>query len=85
MERFNASFSFDRRLYAADIRGSIAYAAALARAALISQQEAADLAGGLRRVLEEFENDTFQPRPGDEDIHTAVERRLGELSGPVAG
>jgi argininosuccinate lyase len=85
MERFNASFSFDRRLYAADIRGSIAYAAALARAALISAPEAAELAVGLRRVLEEFATGAFQSRPGDEDIHTAVERRLGELIGPVAG
>ena len=85
MERFNASFSFDRRLYAADIRGSIAYAAALARAGLISAAEAETLAAGLRQVNQEFEEGVFEPQPGDEDIHTAVERRLGELVGAVAG
>jgi argininosuccinate lyase len=85
MERFNASFSFDRRLYAADVRGSIAYAAVLARASLISEAEAADLMVGLGRILTEFESGVFEAHSGDEDIHTAVERRLGELIGPVAG
>jgi len=85
MERFNASFGFDRRLYAADIRGSITYAAGLARARLITEEEAQQLADGLRQVLAEFEAGTFAAQLGDEDIHTAVERRLGEIVGPVAG
>ena len=85
MERFNASFGFDRRLYAADVRGSIAYAAALAKADLISEAEAGQLITGLQQVNQEFEDGVFVPQPGDEDIHTAVERRLGELVGAVAG
>ncbi|MGD2206403.1 MAG: argininosuccinate lyase, partial [Anaerolineae bacterium] len=40
---------------------------------------------GLKQVRAEFDTETFELRPGDEDIHTAVERRLGELVGPVAG
>ncbi len=72
-------------MYAADIKGSVAYAAALVRASLITESEAAELSAGLRRVLTEFERGVFEPWPGDEDIHTAVERRLGELIGPVAG
>jgi argininosuccinate lyase len=72
-------------MYAADIQGSIAYAQALERAGLISAQEREHLVSGLGQVRAEFENDTFQVRPKDEDIHTAVERRLGELVGPVAG
>ncbi|MFB0546332.1 MAG: argininosuccinate lyase [Anaerolineae bacterium] len=85
MERFNASLHFDRRLYAFDIQGSIAYARALERAGLITAQERVSLIQGLEQVRREFEAGVFQVQPSDEDIHTAVERRLGELVGPVAG
>jgi argininosuccinate lyase len=85
MRRFNDSFAFDRRLYAVDVQGSIAYARALTRAGLITVKECDELITGLQRVRQEFATDVFQPRPGDEDIHTAVERRLGELVGSVAG
>ena len=85
LKEFGDSFRFDRRLFAADIRGSIAYASALEQAGLITADELTQLVTGLELVCDEFENDTFQTRPGDEDIHTAVERRLGELTGAVAG
>ncbi|MFQ6102087.1 MAG: argininosuccinate lyase [Anaerolineae bacterium] len=82
---FGDSIGFDRRMYGADVRGSIAYAGALARAGIITAEEHRQLIAGLERVREEFEAGIFQVQPGDEDIHTAVERRLGELVGPVAG
>jgi argininosuccinate lyase len=85
MRRFNDSITFDQRLYAADVRGSIAYAGALARAGVISGAEHDELTRGLGQVLSEFESDAFTFKPEDEDIHTAVERRLGELVGSVAG
>jgi argininosuccinate lyase len=85
MKRFNDSIAFDRRLYRSDIQGSIAYAAALAESGLITQQENEIICEGLDKVQSEFESGAFQILPGDEDIHTAVERRLGELVGPVAG
>jgi len=85
MRRFNDSFGFDRRLYAADIEGSIAYAGALVEAGLITEAERGKLVEGLRQVGAEFSEWTFEAAPGDEDIHTAVERRLGELVGTVAG
>ena len=85
MERFNASFSFDWQLYAADIDGSIAYAAGLERAGLITPAERADLERGLNQVRAEFDAGSFGSHPADEDIHTAVERRLHEIVGPVAG
>ena len=85
MERFNRSFVFDWRLYVVDIRGSIAYAKALTRAQIITMEEQDLLLDGLAQVQAEFENGTFQPEPGDEDIHTAVERRLQEIIGPVGG
>ncbi len=85
MEQFNASLPFDQALWAADIRGSQAYARALARAGLISLAERDQLLAGLDAVAEEWARGVFASRPGDEDIHTAVERRLGEIIGGVAG
>jgi argininosuccinate lyase len=81
----NASIGFDRRLAQVDIKGSIAYARALARAGVLTVEEAQTLIAGLEQVAAEFAQGTFVLAPGDEDIHTAVERRLGELVGPVAG
>lgn len=85
MRRFNDSIDFDRRMYRADIEGSIAYAGALAQAGLISEEERSALVGGLEEVRAEFDAKRFEIKPGDEDIHTAVERRLDELVGEVAG
>jgi len=85
MRRFNDSFSFDRRLYAADIRGSIAYAHALHRAGLLAADERDAIIEGLAQVKAEFDEGRFLAQPADEDIHTAVERRLTELIGPAAG
>ena len=85
MKRFNDSIAFDQRLYDADIQGSIAYARALEVGGLITLEERDQLVDGLKQIRAEFEADAFQIRRGDEDIHTAVERRLGELIGDVAG
>jgi len=85
MERFNASIGFDWRLWAADIQGSMAYARALERAGLLTADERDRLIQGLEAVAQEFEAGEFEIVLSDEDIHTAVERRLGELVGQVAG
>jgi argininosuccinate lyase len=85
MERFNASIGFDWRLWAADIEGSIAYARALERAGLLTADEVDQLVQGLEAMAREFEVGEFDIVLSDEDIHTAVERRLGELVGEVAG
>jgi len=85
MRQFNDSFHFDRRLYKHDIMGSMAYARALARAGLITDQERDTLIGGLETVQAEFDDESFKALPTDEDIHTAVERRLTEIVGPVGG
>jgi len=79
------SISFDKRFYKQDIIGSIAYARAIAAAGILNDSESVAIIDGLRRVLVEFEGGTFQIQPGDEDIHTAVERRLTELVGAVGG
>ncbi len=85
VQRLNASLPFDVRLFQEDIDGSLAWAAALAQAGVLTEEERARLADGLEQVRREFERGTFEPAPTDEDIHTAVERRLTELVGPVAG
>lgn len=85
MRQLNDSFRFDQGLYAADIRGSIAYAGALRRADLLSESEHRAITAGLEQVLAEFDEGRFQPLPSDEDIHTAVERRLTELIGAPGG
>ncbi len=79
------SISFDKRFYKQDIIGSIAYARAIATAGILTDAEAATIIEGLQRVLAEFEGNTFELKEGDEDIHTAVERRLTEMVGVVGG
>ena len=85
MWAFNASIGFDARLAQVDIEGSRAYARALTRAGVLTEEECQHLVAGLERVDNEFARGIFELAPTDEDIHTAVERRLGELIGPVAG
>ncbi len=75
----------DRWLLAEDITGSIAHAAMLAEAGLLDRSEAETLRSGLRTILEEAEAGEFRFAEGDEDVHSAVERRLGELAGGAAG
>ena len=85
MEKFNESISFDKRMWSQDIRGSIAYAKANAKAGLITSEEAEMMVAGLQQVSEEWAAGTFVIQPGDEDIHTANERRLTELIGGAVG
>ena len=83
-ERLNASIPFDVRLAPYDIRGSIAHARMLGARGIVSEEESAELVGGLESVLEEVEAGEFSWDLSDEDVHTAVERRLREVVGGVA-
>ncbi|KAK9814812.1 hypothetical protein WJX72_011922 [[Myrmecia] bisecta] len=85
MEKFNESLPFDRRMWKQDIQGSQAYAKALAKAGVLTQEEANTIIEGLSKVGKEWETGTFKVVSGDEDIHTANERRLSELVGVVGG
>ena len=85
VHRFNASIDFDVRLYDEDITGSVAWAAALHDAGLLGAAEHDALRDGLERVRGEFATGSFVILPHDEDIHSAVERRLTEIVGPVGG
>lgn len=83
-ERLNASIPFDVRLAPYDIRGSIAHARMLGRQGIVSEEESGALVRGLEAVLEEVEAGEFSWDLSDEDVHTAVERRLREVAGDVA-
>jgi argininosuccinate lyase len=85
MEEINASISFDKRFYAEDIRASQAHARMLGACGIISAKEAEEIITGLDSVREEIELGRFEFRREYEDIHMAVEARLKELIGPVAG
>ncbi len=85
MRALQDSISFDQRMYREDIAGSIAYARAIMAAGVITADEAETIVRGLEQVLAEFDAGTFALQPEDEDIHTAVERRLTELVGVVGG
>jgi argininosuccinate lyase len=82
---FNNSLPFDQRLGEVDVRGSIAWAGALGKAGLLSADETAQICAGLGQIRGELAGGSFTFLPADEDIHTAVERRLVELAGPVGG
>lgn len=85
MEKFNESLSFDKRMWAEDLKGSMAYAKATCKVGIITEVERDSMLDGLAKVYKEWESGTFVIKPGDEDIHTANERRLTELIGPTGG
>ncbi len=80
---FTVSLSYDQRLAADDIDGSRAHVRGLARAGVISGDDAGILLAALDRVAEELAAGSFRFAPGDEDVHTAVERRVTEIAGEV--
>lgn len=80
---FTSSLSFDRRLASDDIKGSRAHVAMLARVNLLTDDEATAMSNALDTVEKELAEGTFAFAPADEDIHTAIERRVTELAGPA--
>jgi argininosuccinate lyase len=84
-QALNSSIGFDYRLWPYDIEQSLAHARMLARSGIISEDDLGNIEAGLGKVREELEQDRFEVKDGDEDIHMAIERRLTELAGPVGG
>ncbi|MDX3929721.1 MAG: argininosuccinate lyase [Shinella sp.] len=85
MEEINASIGFDKKLYAQDIRGSIAHATMLAHQGIISQDDRDKIVEGLNTILSEIESGRFEFSRRLEDIHMNIEARLAEIVGPAAG
>ncbi|MEX2659463.1 MAG: argininosuccinate lyase [Acidimicrobiales bacterium] len=80
---FTASLDVDRRMAGDDIAGSRAHVRGLARVGLLTGEEATAVLGALDEVEAELADRSFAFQAGDEDIHTAVERRVTELAGPA--
>ncbi|XP_023702209.1 argininosuccinate lyase isoform X3 [Cryptotermes secundus] len=81
LDKLNASIVYDKRMWYEDIQGSQAYARALQRAGFLTEVEEQEIQKGLELVGQELELDKFKLHQSDEDIHTAIERRLKELIG----
>ncbi len=81
---FNNSFRFDRRLFAADVTASIAYAEALVSARVLTADEGNQIRGALASVLEKGNSDErYFNDSSAEDVHSFVEARLIELTGDL--
>jgi argininosuccinate lyase len=78
---YTESLSFDQRLWPDDVAGSRAHVRGLARAQIISRHECDRILEALDAVEAELDDGSFAFAPSDEDIHTAVERRVTEIAG----
>ncbi len=79
---FNDSFHFDRRLFAADVRASIAHANGLTRAGVLTDEESAEIVGGLTQLAADHAIDPdFFIAPAAEDVHSFIEAKLVEAIG----
>ena len=81
LQALNDSLPFDRRMYREDVAGSRAHVRMLARVGLMSDDDAASVLRALDTTEAELADGSFDFQLSDEDIHTAVERRVTELAG----
>ena len=81
VKRYTASVNFDKRMWRQDIRGSLAHARMLARQAIISPADLADIERGMAQVMQEIETGTFEWSLDLEDVHLNIEKRLTTLVG----
>lgn len=85
VEEFTESISYDKRLFAEDIEGSIAHVSMLKKQDIISAKDADKIIKGLKEIKKEIEKGDFIFKSEYEDIHMAIESRLKELIGNTAG
>ena len=81
VKRYTASVSFDQRMAAQDIRGSLAHARMLARQGIIGTQDLVDIERGMAQIAGEIERGEFAWSLDDEDVHLNIEKRLTALVG----
>jgi argininosuccinate lyase len=81
VKRYTASVFFDKRLWEADITGSLAHAEMLAAQHIISQQDHASIQSGMATIRTEIENGAFEWKLDLEDVHLNIEARLTQLVG----
>ena len=80
---FNASITFDKRLYKQDIEGSMAHVKMLAKQQILTEQERDQILKGLTGILRDVENGTLAITTEYEDIHSFVEANLIDRIGDV--
>jgi argininosuccinate lyase len=85
MWAYSSSLAVDRRLWRQDLAGSRAHVRGLVAAGVLAESEGQLLLDGLAKVARELDAGSFAFSDGDEDVHSAVERRLTELVGPAGG
>jgi len=81
MQAINASIGFDRKMWRQDIRGSLAHAAMLAKAGIITAEDEAAIRRGLAEIADEINEQKFAFSEALEDIHMNIEARLIERIG----
>jgi len=81
VQRYTASVDFDRRLWRADIAGSLAHAEMLATQDIIAQQDYAAIKRGMAQITQEIESGAFNWQLALEDVHLNIEARLTQLAG----
>ncbi|HEU5297112.1 MAG TPA: argininosuccinate lyase [Burkholderiaceae bacterium] len=81
VQRYTASVGFDRRLWRADIAGSLAHARMLAAQQVITRKDLDDIERGLAQIAQEIEGGTFEWKLELEDVHLNIEARLTQLVG----
>lgn len=81
VKRYTASVFFDKRLWQADIAGSLAHAQMLAAQGIISAQDLADIERGMAQIRREIEAGEFDWKLELEDVHLNIEARLTHLVG----
>ncbi|AWI77127.1 argininosuccinate lyase [Parazoarcus communis] len=81
VKRYTASVTFDQRMAAQDIRGSLAHAKMLARQGIIGASDFADIERGMAQIAGEIERGEFVWSLDDEDVHLNIEKRLTALVG----
>ena len=81
VQRYTASVDFDKRLWRADIDGSLAHAEMLTAQRIISAQDLADIRRGMAQIASEIEAGTFDWKLELEDVHLNIEARLTQLVG----
>ncbi|MFT4659601.1 MAG: argininosuccinate lyase [Candidatus Aldehydirespiratoraceae bacterium] len=82
---YTVSLPYDQRMWRDDIVGSKVHVRGLCRVGLLTNDERDDILAALDQVGVEMETSTFVFVDSDEDIHTAIERRVTELAGPAGG
>jgi argininosuccinate lyase len=81
VKRYTSSVFFDKRLWQADIAGSLAHASMLSAQKIISQEDLASIQRGLAQITAEIESGKFEWKLDLEDVHLNIEARLTELVG----